>query len=148
MSDSNDKNACQRVIFCLRKANFVSKWAEFSVDFRHWKLFEPFLVFLGENAVGRQIPGHTTASPSPFEVFGHVLQQSQKWLIACRRTQPWPWPLNLPSLQILSRTANPFKFYFIRLWTDGRTDGQMDRPSYRDAGTHLKMVLWHARFFI
>ena len=24
--------------------------------------------------------------------------------------------------------------------TDGRTDGQMDRPSYRDVGTHLKML--------
>ena len=24
-------------------------------------------------------------------------------------------------------------------WTDGRTDGRMDKPSYRDARTHLKI---------
>ena len=33
-------------------------------------------------------------------------------------------------------------------WTDGWTDGRTDRPSYRDARSHLKIILAVKLFFV
>ena len=40
----------------------------------------------------------------------------------------------------------PLKFRGLKKTRDGRTDGRTDRPSYRDAWTHLKRIFYLASF--